>query len=74
MATRTTVDPILKAATPLTMAVMTAARSMTGPMLITPADDNDDVLASATKAFEGVRHARAVIRGGLVGRARMPRV
>eukprot|EP00959_Pyramimonas_sp_CCMP1952_P405862 8506125-Pyramimonas_sp.AAC.1 len=32
---------------------------MTAPMLITPADNDDDVLASAMKTFERVRHARA---------------
>eukprot|EP00959_Pyramimonas_sp_CCMP1952_P027560 579146-Pyramimonas_sp.AAC.1 len=53
------------------MVAMTAARLMTAPMLITPADNDDDVLASAMKVFEArgrrVRVARVVLFG--TGRA-----
>eukprot|EP00959_Pyramimonas_sp_CCMP1952_P196896 4116762-Pyramimonas_sp.AAC.1 len=37
---------------------MTTARSLTAPMLIMPAGNNDDVFASAPKVLEGFGQAR----------------
>eukprot|EP00959_Pyramimonas_sp_CCMP1952_P287156 6005238-Pyramimonas_sp.AAC.1 len=53
------VDAILGAPMIATMAAMTTARPMAAPMLITPADKDDDVLASAMEASESIRNARA---------------
>eukprot|EP00959_Pyramimonas_sp_CCMP1952_P132863 2777691-Pyramimonas_sp.AAC.1 len=58
MATPTTVGTIMRVAMMVTMMAMTTARPITAPMLITPADDDDDVFASAMKVYEGVRNAR----------------
>eukprot|EP00959_Pyramimonas_sp_CCMP1952_P183363 3833585-Pyramimonas_sp.AAC.1 len=54
-----TVYAILGAAMMVTMVAMTTARPMTAPMLITPASNDDHVVASAMKVLEGVRHASA---------------
>eukprot|EP00959_Pyramimonas_sp_CCMP1952_P449433 9410581-Pyramimonas_sp.AAC.1 len=41
------------------MVAMTTARPMTAPLLITPVDNDDDVLASVLTTLEGVRHLPA---------------
>eukprot|EP00959_Pyramimonas_sp_CCMP1952_P190556 3985424-Pyramimonas_sp.AAC.1 len=51
----------------VTVMAMTTARPMTPTMLITPADSDDNALASAMKVFERDRQAR-------VRRARVARV
>eukprot|EP00959_Pyramimonas_sp_CCMP1952_P166949 3488947-Pyramimonas_sp.AAC.1 len=59
MATPIAVDALMSVAMMATMAVMTAARPMTAPILIAPADNDDNVLASAMKVLDGVRRPRA---------------
>eukprot|EP00959_Pyramimonas_sp_CCMP1952_P416854 8733372-Pyramimonas_sp.AAC.1 len=59
MSTPTVVDTMMKVAMGVAMVAVTTARPTTAPMLITPADNDDGVLASAMKVSEGIRHARA---------------
>eukprot|EP00959_Pyramimonas_sp_CCMP1952_P133937 2801301-Pyramimonas_sp.AAC.1 len=59
MAAPTTVDTVMGAPMMVTMVAMTTARPITTPMLNTPADNADDVLASVTQVLGRVRHARA---------------
>eukprot|EP00959_Pyramimonas_sp_CCMP1952_P302076 6320729-Pyramimonas_sp.AAC.1 len=54
-----------------TAAIM-AARAMTAPTLITPADNDDDVVASGMKVSEGTRHARAADARGMMRRGSRP--
>eukprot|EP00959_Pyramimonas_sp_CCMP1952_P296917 6211732-Pyramimonas_sp.AAC.1 len=58
MATPTRVDAMRRVAMMVTTAAMTTAMTIAMPMLITPADDDDDVFALAVQVFEGVRLAR----------------
>eukprot|EP00959_Pyramimonas_sp_CCMP1952_P366930 7685184-Pyramimonas_sp.AAC.1 len=59
MATPTTVDTMIRVAMRVAMVAMTTARPITVPMLITPADNDDDVFAPAMKVLDRVRPVRA---------------